>query len=545
MHKMFWYKIKLFFEKHWLSITIIFLIFISLILPVWYLSKMEENTRRYIMGINIASMPWGVLQTLIFVGLLYLLHYGGGFTRFKKANIKKGMVNVKFSDIIGLSQAKREAWEVVELIKDRKKVKAIGGKILKGVLLIGPPGCGKTMLAKAIATEAGVPFISVAGSEFVEVFVGVGASRVRKLFKEARREAKAHGACIIFIDELEVIGRRRILYDAFGGGAETNSTQNQLLVEMDGLNDDDANVIVFGATNAISDILDEALLRPGRFDRKIYIGKPNLEEREQLFKYYLGKVKYNSSIDIPRLARKAVYKTPAEIENIVKEAALIAARNKREVIEYQDLTAAIERIELGFAHKLSMTEKEREMTAYHEVGHLVILYLSHPTRDVFKISILNRGGTLGVVHSIPKEELYTTDRESLLANIRVSLGGYVAEKIKYGNTSDGVSADFSNAMSIAHNMVWKFGMGTDGFLGDFTLIPERQLSNEMVAKLNFQTKQIIDEEYKNAEKILRENWDIVEDFVKVLLEKEELDYDEIVEIFKKHNIEKTPLEIRS
>ena len=497
---------------------------------------MEENTRRYIMGINIASMPWGVLQTIIFVGFLYLLQYGGGFARFKKLDLKKGTVNVRFSDIIGLGQAKREAWEVVELIKDRKKVKSIGGKILKGVLLVGPPGCGKTMLAKAIATEAGIPFISVSGSEFVEVFVGVGASRVRKLFKEARREAKANGACIIFIDELEVIGRKRILFDAFGGGAETNSTQNQLLVEMDGLNDDDSNIIVFGATNALSDILDEALLRPGRFDRKIFIGKPNLEEREKIFAYYLSKVNYAPSIDIGRLARKAVQKSPAEIENIVKEAALIAARNKREKIEYDDITDAIERIELGFAHKLSMTHQEREMTAYHEAGHLIILYLTHPTRDVFKISILNRGGTLGVVHSIPKEELYTSDKNSLLANIRVSLGGYAAEKIKYGHTSDGVSADFSNIMTIAHNMVWKLGMGTDGFLGDFTIIPEKELSPEISAKLNFQTKQIIEQEYKNAEKILKENWNVVDDIVKILLEKEELDYDEIVEIFDKHNI---------
>jgi len=531
-------KIKLFFQKNWLVLAIISLVFIAVIFPVWYLAGMEENTRRYVMGINIASMPWGILQTIIFVGFLYLLHYGGGFSRFRKTNIKTGNVSVRFSDIIGLSQPKREAWEVVELIKDRKKLNAIGGKILKGVLLVGPPGCGKTMLAKAIATEAGVPFISVSGSEFVEVFVGVGASRVRKLFKEARREAKASGACIVFIDELEVIGRKRILFDAFGGGAETNSTQNQLLVEMDGLNDDDANIIIFGATNAVSDILDDALLRPGRFDRKLFIGRPNLEEREKLFGHYLKKIKYDPSVDIGRLARKAVYKSPAEIENIVKESALLAGRNKRDAVEYKDMTAAIERIELGFAHKLSMSPQEREMTAYHEAGHLVILYLTHPTRDVFKVSILNRGGTLGVVHSIPKEELYTSDRKSLLANIRVSLGGYAAEKIKYDNTSDGVGADFANVMAVAHNMVWKFGMGTDGFMGDYSTIPEKELSGEISAQLNFQTKQIIGEEYKNAEKILRENWPVVEEFVKVLLEKEELDYDEIVEVFSRHKKER-------
>lgn len=530
---MFWYRLKLFFRKNWIIIVIIVLIFISLILPMIYLSKLEANTRRYIVGVNIASMPWAVLQTLIFVGFLYLLQYGGGFSRFKKTKVKSEKVNVKFSDIIGLEQAKREAWEVVQLIKDRKKVKRIGGKIIKGVLLIGPPGCGKTMLAKAIASEGDVPLLSVSGSEFVEVFVGVGAARVRKLFSQARYIAHAYGACIIFIDELEVIGRRRILYDAFGGGSETNSTQNQLLVEMDGLNDDDANVIVFGATNAVEEILDEALLRPGRFDRKIFVGRPNLIEREQLFRYYLGKVKYDTSIDIPRLARKTVYKTPSEIENIVKEAALIATRSNREMITYEDITQAIERIELGFAHKLVMSEKEREMTAYHEAGHLVILYLTHPTRDVFKVSILNRGGSLGVVHSIPKEELYTQDKESLLASIRVSLGGYVCEKMKYNTVSDGVMDDLKNATMIAHNMVWKLAMGSGKYVGNFSVISDKELSGSLAFELNLETNEIIKKEMIKAEQILKENWEIVEEFVKLLLEKDELEYDEIVDVFNR------------
>ncbi|MBP7795474.1 MAG: AAA family ATPase [Elusimicrobiales bacterium] len=538
---MLWYRIKLFLKKNWIVITVMLLIVISIVLPVFYLSKMEANTRRYIMGINIASMPWAILQTLIFVGFLYLLQYGGGFSRFKKAKVKSDNVNVKFSDIVGLDEAKREAWEVVELIKDRKRVNKIGGKIIKGVLLVGPPGCGKTMLAKAIATESDVPLLSVAGSEFTEIFVGVGAARVRKLFSEARYTAHAYGACIIFIDELEVIGRRRILYDAFGGGSETNSTQNQLLVEMDGLSDDDANVIVFGATNAYEGILDEALLRPGRFDRKIFVGKPNLIEREKLFGYYLSKVKYDASVDIARLARKAVYKTPAEIENIVKESALIAVRNNRDVITYTDITQAIERIELGFAHKLIMTPREREMTAYHEAGHLVLLYLTHPARDVFKVSILSRGSSLGVVHSMPKEELYTQDRESLLASIRVSLGGYVSEKIKYSTTSDGVSSDFINVTELAHNMVWRLGMGNSDYIGNFTVIPESELSDELASRLNMEAIAIVQSESKNAEKVLKDHWEIVEHFVKLLLEKDELEYDDIVDVFKKYGINRSPL----
>lgn len=537
---MLWYRIKLFFKKNWIVITIGLLIVISIVLPVFYLSKMEANTRRYIMGINIASMPWAILQTLIFVGFLFLLQYGGGFSRFKKAKIKSENVNVKFSDIVGLDEAKREAWEVVQLIKDRKRVNKIGGKIIKGVLLVGPPGCGKTMIAKAIATESDVPLLSVAGSEFTEIFVGVGAARVRKLFSEARYTAHAYGACIIFIDELEVIGRKRILYDAFGGGSETNSTQNQLLVEMDGLGDDDANVIVFGATNAYEGILDEALLRPGRFDRKIFVGKPNLIEREKLFGYYLSKVKYDASVDIARLARKSVYKTPAEIENIVKESALIAVRNNRDIITYTDITQAIERIELGFAHKLIMTPKEREMTAYHEAGHLVLLYLTHPARDVFKVSILSRGSSLGVVHSMPKEELYTQDKESLLASIRVSLGGYVSEKIKYSTTSDGVSSDFVNVTELAHHMVWRLGMGNSDYIGNFTVIPESELSDELASRLNMEAIAIVQSESKNAEKVLRSHWEIVEHFVKLLLEKDELEYDEVVEVFKKYGINKSP-----
>ena len=527
---MFWFKLKMFLERHWVTLAIVAVSVTAVVFPVWYLAGIEENTRRYIISMNVASMPWMVLNTIIFVGFLYLMQ-SGGFGALKTTKVDARAVNIRFSDIIGLEEAKREAWEVVQLIKDRTRVKAIGGKILKGALLVGPPGCGKTLMAKAVATEAGVPFLSVSGSEFVEVFVGVGASRVRKLFKQARAYAKAYGACIIFIDEIEVIGRRRILYDAFGGGSETNSTQNQLLVEMDGLSGSDANIIVFGATNALEGLLDEALLRPGRFDRKIFVDKPNLTERGKLFSYYLGKVNYDRTMDLGRLARKAVGSSPADIENVVKEAALIAVRNSTQRGSYKDISAAIERIELGVAHRLSMTPRERERIACHEAGHLVTIYLAHPTDDVFKASILHRGGALGVVHHMPTEEIHVPDRDSFIGWLRASLGGYAAEKIKYGVTSSGVGSDFASAVRTAHRMVWGMGMGKSGFIGDYSSICRSERSAVITDMLEKETQELMREQLTEVEKLLTENWKIVERFTAELIKREELDYDEIAVIF--------------
>jgi cell division protease FtsH len=534
---MFWARFKLFLSRWWLAAAVAAGLFVSILLPWWYLSGMEESVKRYIVGINIASLPWGILQTLIFVAFLYLLQYGGGFARFKKARIDAKEVRVRFGDVIGLHEAKREAIEVVQLLKDRSAVRRLGGNILRGMLLLGPPGCGKTLLAKAIATEAGIPFLSVAGSEFVEIFVGVGAARVRKLFKQARMFSQAYGGCIIFIDELEVLGRSRVFFDAFGGSSEGNSTLNQLLVEMDGLRESDAHVLVVGAMNAQEEVLDPALLRPGRFDRKIMISRPNLAERQQIFEHYARKIPVEPGVDMARLARKAVHKTPAEIENILKEGALIAARSRKELVGYKEITAAIERIELGVEHRLNLTPHEREMTAYHEAGHLVALYLTHPTDDVFKASIIQRGGALGVVHHTPREELYSHDRHTWLANIKVSLAGYVAERLKYGVTTDGVISDFRNAMLSAHTMVWRVGMGINGSVGDFSVVPKEHLSESLKQQLNEETQQILRQSLTEVEATLKAEWPIVERFVSELLRRDELDYDEIAQIFKEYGKE--------
>ena len=516
--------------NHKAKILIVFFTIIVIILMIWGLMSLESFYR----NITLAQIPLQIfltaLNAIIFV-YFYMSVFQGGFASMKKGKVNAEEVNVRFKDIVGLEDAKKEAMEVVHLLKDRARVKRVGGKIIKGVLMVGPPGCGKTLLAKAIACESGIPFISMAGTEFVEIFVGVGASRIRKLFQKARQEAYANGACIVFIDELDVIGRGRT-FSFQGGGEETNSTQNQLLVEMDGLGEKKENVVVIGATNAAEDILDKALLRPGRFDRKIQISKPNLKEREDMFSYYLGKVSYEPTIDIGRLARKAVYKSPADIENIVKEAALICARKEKEKIALEDITEAMDRIDLGIAHRLSMTDDEKRKVAYHECGHLVTLYFLHPTDDVFKASVISRGGALGVVHHQPREEQYTMDRNKMLADIKVALAGYVAEKIKYGATTSGVASDFQKATQIAHAMVWQLGMGTNGVIGDFSALPKHQVSEHLKDELNGQTQQILKGCMEEVEAMLRREWPILEKFVDELVKKDELEYDEIDQIFR-------------
>ncbi|MBU1042996.1 MAG: AAA family ATPase [Candidatus Omnitrophica bacterium] len=521
-------KIKIFLEDYWIAILIISVALVLIGLSAVGISRLESYARTSIL----ASMPLQMLIMLISAAIgafIYVSVMFGYMGKMKTQKVDPTKVAIKFSDVIGIDQAVEEAREVTQLLLDRTSLKNMGAQFIKGILMVGPPGCGKTYLAKAIATETGVPFLSMAGSEFVEMFVGVGASRVRKMFHKARRLAYANGGCIIFIDEIDAVGRARSF--SMGGGQESNNTLNQLLVELDGVTGT-ANIVIIGATNAAEGHLDAALMRPGRFDRKIYFSLPDSDQREAIFKYYLNKVKCVPDLDVKKLARQAVGKTPADIENIVRESALVAARNKMEMISHKELSEAMERIDLGLKHRMKMTDKERMMTAYHEAGHLIATFFLHPYNDVFKASIIPRKGTLGVVHHQAREEYVGMNLNHVMAQIKVSLAGYAAEKIQFGITTLGVSGDFKKAMYWAHQMVWCYGMGLSGHIGDYDQIPTDQLSESLKQRLNEETNQILQNSLKEVQNLLNKEKVILDRFANELLEKEELEYDDIEAIFK-------------
>ena len=527
-------KLMMYLMEYKTIIIVAVIVILLLILSVVGLMSLESFYRK----MTLATMPvqfiMAGIHAAIFV-FMYLTFMRGGFAKLDKAPIKGRDVSITWDDVIGMEDAKEEAKEIVSLIRDRAQVTKMGGSVVKGLLMLGPPGCGKTYMAKAIATEADMPFISMSGSEFVEVFVGVGASRVRKLFKKARFLSYGYGGCILFIDEIDAIGRGRT-YSAMGG-QETNSTLNQLLAEMDGLKGKDENIVVIGATNAPEDAMDQALLRPGRFDRKFMVTTPSQADREKLFKFYFDKVKAEEGLDMGRLARRAVWKTPADIANIVKESALIAARHKKQAIGLKEISEAFERVDLGIKYRLTVTPKEKKMTAVHESGHLITNYLKAPHKSVFKASIIPRRGTLGVVWSPEKEELHSHSKEQLLSEIMISLGGYVAEKITYNTTTTGVSSDFSSAMRRAHLMVWSLGMGRSGYVGDYSTIPKEELSEEVKTVLNKDTNALLQECIKEVEEALIEKKEVLERFASELVKREELEYDEIIAIFKEYGIE--------
>jgi cell division protease FtsH len=536
---LYWIRILVITGSVVLSVTFVFVIMNGL--GAW------NRSESYLRESQMAMIPlqmftygiMGIIQALLFTYMYYWMFFKRGATSFtsnQKKSIDGSQLKIKWDDVIGMDEAKQEALEVVKLITDRAQVQKIGGKILRGILMIGPPGCGKTYLAKAIATEAGLPFMSMSGSEFVEMFVGVGAGRIRNLFKKARNLAELEGGCIIFIDEIDAVGASRSVDKGFGGQTEANTTVNQLLVEMDGLKEKDTNIVIIGATNAPMDFLDQALLRPGRFDRKIHVDKPNLEDREKLFAYYLKEVKYDQdSLKIDRLARITVGQSPADIANIIREAALIAIRNKKEIITMKEVDEARERIALGIKRRIKIRPEERRQAAYHEAGHAIVTYLLVPTQDVFKITITPRGHTGGVTWIPEKEEIFIHDKHQLLNQLKISLGSYAAERIKLGLTTAGVGGDFHSALGLAYSMVWSWGMGKSGILGNYSTFYHNAsgaMSEHLKQQLDSDVQDLLHTCLREVEDLLRAEEKLLERLAQELLAKEELNYDEIEAIFK-------------
>lgn len=454
-----------------------------------------------------------------------------------KIQAEKPKNPVKFTDVAGVDEAVEEVKELVEFLKSPKKYTQLGGKLPKGVLLVGPPGTGKTLLAKAVAGEAGVPFFSLSGSDFVEMFVGVGAARVRDLFNQAKSQAP----CIIFIDEIDAIGKSRAQNTAYGGGYdERENTLNQLLVEMDGF-DGTSGVIIMAATNR-PDVLDPALLRPGRFDRQVLVDKPDMKGREQIFKVHTRNLKLSSKLELKRLAAQTPGFAGAEIANVCNEAAILAVRNNREEVTMGDFEAAIERVIAGLEKKNKLiNEQERKIVAYHESGHAIVGYFTPGADEVQKVSIVPRGiGALGYTLQMPLEDRYLMSKSELLGKIKGLLGGRAAEELIFKEVSTGASNDLERVAQLARNMIVVYGMSeklpnislvnksNPGFLGQASGLERRSEHVEM--QIDQEVSQIINQCYEDAKKLLSEKHDLLDKMANILLEQEVINHEEIKQI---------------
>jgi len=494
-----------------------------------------------------ASIFFSFGPVVLFILLLWYFSYRGSemgnrLWSFGKARARVSEADkdnkITFNDVAGVDEAKEELKEVIAFLKDPRRFQKLGGKIPKGVLLVGPPGCGKTLIAKAVAGEAGVPFFSISGSDFVEMFVGVGASRVRDLFEQGRRAAKLSGkGAIIFIDEIDAVGRLR--FAGIGGGHdEREQTLNQLLVEMDGF-DSQEGVILVAATNR-PDTLDPALLRPGRFDRHIVIDRPDIKGREEILKVHVRKIKLDKDVDLTSIARQTPGFSGADLANLCNEAALLAARNNKEAVTMEEMEAAIERVIAGPERKSRVISKrEKEITAYHESGHALISLLLPEVDPLHKVSILPRGiGVGGYTINIPLQDRYIITKKELLSRITVILAGRASEEITFGDITSGAGNDLEIATDYARKMVMQLGMSeklgnlTFGrrnglvFLGkDF--VEERNYSEETAKKIDEEVRRIIDECYLRAKSLIEKNKDKLNLLAKTLLEKEVLDGEQV------------------
>ena len=488
-----------------------------------------------------ASSGWGwivlinALPFLLLIGFLAFtlrqMQAGGNkalsFGKSKAKLLNNQQKRITFKDVAGVEEAKDELQEIIEFLKDPQKFQKLGGRIPKGVLMVGPPGTGKTLLAKAVAGEANVPFFSISGSDFVEMFVGVGASRVRDLFEQGKKNAP----CIIFIDEIDAVGRHRGA--GLGGGHdEREQTLNQLLVEMDGFESNDG-VILMASTNR-PDVLDPALLRPGRFDRQVIVSYPDVRGREGILKVHTRKIPLDESINVNVIARGTPGFTGADLANLVNEAALSAARRNQKVVTMHDLEFAKDKVMMGPERRsMVVSEKERRLTAIHEAGHTIV-GLNIPESDpVHKVTIVPRGRALGVTYYLPEQDVLGRTQEELLAMIANAMGGRIAEEIFIGRITTGASNDIERATELARQMVCTYGMSELGplafgkkeeqiFLGR-EIAQHRDFSEDTAIKIDQEVKRIISEQYERARKILSENKQVMESMTQALLERETLD----------------------
>jgi cell division protease FtsH len=495
------------------------------------------------LNIIIGFLPWILIIAVWVIIMRRMQGQGGGsrgifsFGKSKAKLITQSGQKVTFRDVAGADEAKLELQEVIEFLKEPSKFQKLGGKIPKGVLLLGPPGTGKTLLARAVAGEAGVPFFSISGADFVEMFVGVGASRVRDLFEQGKKNAP----CIIFIDEIDAVGRHRGA--GLGGGHdEREQTLNQLLVEMDGF-EQNIGVIIIAATNR-PDVLDPALLRPGRFDRQIVVDRPDVKGREGILKVHTRNIPLNEEVDLEVIAKGTPGLAGAELANLVNEAALLAARKNKKKVEKIDFEEAKDKVMMGMERKsLIISEEEKKTTAYHEIGHVLVARMIPEADPVHKVTIIPRGRALGVTSYLPIDEKHTYSKEYLEAVITYALGGRAAEKIVFNHYTTGAGNDIEKATSIARKMVCEWGMSDkmgplsygakeeEIFLGR-EIQKHRDYSEETAIEIDKEVQRIVNEAMNRAEKILKDNIDLLHSLSKELLEREILDSEEINALIK-------------